>query len=279
MKKYTLFVLSVCFATNVVFAQKSKPVAVKRAPIDTSKFVLAEGGTFKMGTDRPAETHEGPVHDVTVKSFYIAKTEVTFDDFDKFCKDLKRDTVSSGFWGRGKQAAMNLSWLDAVAYCNWLSEKEKLSKCYLISATEIKYLDTAKGYRLPTEAEWEFAARGGNKSKGTYFSGSDAINDVAWFKGNSNDGPHAVGQKKPNELGLFDMNGNVWEWVWDWYDGAYYKTSSPVDPAGPENGNYRVMRGGAFYNDGVYANVYTRQNAGPGFRQNSVGFRVARTYY
>ncbi len=278
MKKHFLFLLVICVAFNISVAQKGKSV-VKRAPIDTSKFVLVEGGTFKMGTDKPVEIHEGPVHDVTVKKFYLAKTEVNFDDFDKFCKDVKRDTVNSGKWGRPKMAVMNITWFDAVAYCNWLSEKEKLSKCYLIKGTEVKYLDTAKGYRLPTEAEWEFAARGGNKSKETFFAGSDAINDVAWFKGNSNDSPQLVAQKKPNELGLFDMSGNMWEWVWDWYNESYYKTSPKNDPSGPESANYRVMRGGAFYNDGTYANVYTRQNAGPNFRQNSVGFRVARTYY
>ena len=279
MKKYLLFAVTLCLSLSISFAQKSKSVSVKRAPIDTAKFVLVDGGSFKMGTDKPVEAHEGPVHEVTVKSFYLAKSEITFDDFDKFCKDLKRDTVLSGPLGRGKQAAINVSWLDAVAYCNWLSGKEKLSKCYLITENDVKYLDTAKGYRLPTEAEWEFAARGGNKSKGTFFAGSDAINDVAWFKGNSNEGPHTVAQKKPNEIGLFDMNGNLWEWIWDWYDGNYYKSSDKVNPAGPETGNYRVMRGGAWYNDGIYANVYTRQNAGPVFRQNSVGFRIARTYY
>lgn len=280
MKKY-LFAVSISLLFISLSAQKSKPATVKRAPVDLTKFALVEGGTFKMGTDKPVEAHEGPVHDVTVKSFYLGKTEVSFDDLDKFCADTKRDTNSiPGYqWGRGKQAGIMVSWLTAVEYCNWLSEKEKLSKCYLINGTEVKYLDTAKGYRLPTEAEWEFAARGGNSSKGTYFSGSDAINEVGWFKGNSNDGPHAVAQLKPNELGLYDMTGNLWEWVWDWYDGNYYKTSPKVDPTGAESGNYRVMRGGAWYNDGTYANVYTRQNAAPGFRQNSVGFRVARTYY
>ncbi len=278
MKQYA-FAFSLLFFSAVVFAQKGKPAPVKRAPIDTTKFTLVEGGTFKMGSPKPVEPHEAPIHDVTVKSFYIGKTEVTFDDLDKFTAAVKRDTIPGYAWGRGKQAGIMTSWLDAVAYCNWLSEKEKLSKCYLITGSEVKYLDTAKGYRLPTEAEWEFAARGGNKSKGTFFAGSETLGDVAWFKENSNAGPHAVAQKQPNELGLYDMTGNLWEWVWDWYDGNYYKTSPAFDPHGAESGNYRVMRGGAWYNYGNYSTVYTRQNAAPGFRQNSVGFRVARTYY
>jgi len=107
MKKYFLLFLSICAAFNISVAQQGKQV-LKRAPIDTSKFILVEGGTFKMGTDKPVEVHEGPVHDVTVKSFYLAKTEVTFDDFDKFCKDVKRDTVNSGKWGRTKMAVMNI---------------------------------------------------------------------------------------------------------------------------------------------------------------------------
>jgi formylglycine-generating enzyme required for sulfatase activity len=234
-----------------------------------------------MGTDKPVEPHEGPVHDVTVKSFYLAKTEVTFDDIDKWLADTKRDTgtVPSLNWGRGKMAAHMTSWLTAVEYCNWLSEKEKLSKCYVIKGEQVTYLDTAKGYRLPTEAEWEFAARGGNKSKGTLYAGSENLEEVGWVKSNSNEGPHKVAQKKPNELGLYDMTGNLWEWVWDWYDTFYYQKADKTDPKGPETGMYHVMRGGAWYNYPNYANVYTRQNAAPAFRQNSVGFRVARTYY
>jgi formylglycine-generating enzyme required for sulfatase activity len=173
-----------------------------------------------------------------------------------------------------------VSWLDAVAYCNWLSEKEKLSKCYVINGESVMYLDTAKGYRLPTEAEWEYAARGGSKSHDYNYAGSADINAVGWYKDNSpGGGSKSVGQKTPNELGLFDMTGNLWEWCWDVYDGGYYGISPSDNPKGPESGPYRVMRGGAWYNEANYARVYTRQDHYPGFRQNSVGFRVARTYY
>lgn len=278
------FILITCltFACSLGFAQKGKTptAAPKRAPIDTSKFVLVDGGTFKMGTDQPVEKHEAPTHPVSLNSFYIAKTEVTFEEYDKFCAATKRDTAPSGAWGRGKQPVFMVSWRDAVAYCNWLSEQEKLSKCYLINGNDVKLVDTAKGYRLPTEAEWEFAARGGNMSKGTPFAGGNVINEVGWYVDNAAGQSHAVAQKKPNELGLYDMTGNVWEWVWDAYDGNYYSKSPLTNPRGPEEGGaYRIMRGGAWYNYGNYSQVTTRQYHDAGFRQNSVGFRVARTYF
>ncbi len=279
MNKQSISVLLFSFLCLSICAQKKNDRKAIKIPIDTTKFVLVEGGTFKMGTDKPVEPHEGPVHSVTVKSFYLAKTETTFEDYDKFLYETQHDTLPYGTWGRGKQPAMYVSWTDAVAYCNWLSQKEKISKYYLINDSEVKIIDTAKGYRLPTEAEWEFAARGGNKSKGTVFAGSDVINEAGWFTGNSEGKSHVVAQKISNELGLYDMTGNLWEWVWDWHDGNYYQSSPADDPRGPATGSYRVMRGGAWYNYGNYATVYTRQNHHVGFRQNSVGFRVARTYY
>ena len=281
MKKiYFVSILISCLFLHGFGQAKSKvKVQVKRAPIDTTKFILVEGGTFNMGTDQPVEAHEGPAHKVSVNSFYLAKTETTFEDFDKFTADMKRDTTPSGSWGRGKQPVFVVSWIDAVQYCNWLSEKEKLSKCYIINGEQVTYLDTAKGYRLPTEAEWEFAARGGNKGKDYPYAGSADINAVGWYKDNSGGRSMPVAHKAANELGLFDMTGNVWEWVWDVYDGNYYKTSPSDNPKGPESGPYRVMRGGAFYNLANYARVFTRQDSYPGFKQNSVGFRVARTYY
>jgi sulfatase modifying factor 1 len=278
MKK-VLPLLCLALVVMAANAQKKARPQVKRAPIDTTKFVFVQGGTFKMGTDKVVEKHEAPPHDVTLNSFYILKTEVTFEDFDKFSGDTKRDSAKSGDWGRGKQPVFMVSWLDAVAYCNWLSGKEKLSKCYIINGNDVKMVDTAKGYRLPTEAEWEYAARGGVKGKGSAYAGSDAIDEVAWYSANAEGRTHPVAQKKPNELGLFDMDGNVWEWVWDIYDGGYYAKSPGNNPTGPESGPYRVMRGGAWYNKSDYAKVYTRQNSGPGFKQNSVGFRIARSFY
>ena len=291
MRTFYLATIALCLLSTTTFAQQKGTTAktskgqVKRAPIDTAKFALVDGGTFKMGTDKVVETVEGPPHDVTVKSFWMAKTETTFEDYDKFFYETKRDTMGSRGWGRGKHPVIWVNWNDCVDYCNWLSGKEKLSKCYLIdSATHaVKYLDTAKGYRLPTEAEWEFAARGGNKRHGYTYAGSDNPNDVMWYKDNSGQPgalhTHAVAEKAPNELGLYDMNGNVMEWVWDFYDGSYYSKSPTDNPTGPANAAYRTMRGGAFFNPTQYARVFTRQNSWVAFRAESVGFRIARSFY
>ena len=232
-----------------------------------------------MGTDQPVERHEAPAHKVLVKSFYIAKTETTFQDFDLFTNETRRDTVPAGSWGRGKRPVCMVSWFDAIEYCNWLSKKEHLSLCYAVNGTDVRYLDTAKGYRLPTEAEWEFAARGGNQSKGLIYAGGNNLDAVAWYKNNAGGETMPVGQKLSNELGLSDMTGNVWEWVWDIYDSNYYKDAPANNPQGAETGPYRVMRGGAWYNDPTYSRLVTRQDNPPTFRQTSVGFRVARTYY
>lgn len=269
---FLLLVFSAGFAQNK--QEKGKP-----APIDLNRYVLVEGGTFKMGTDKPVEKHEAPVHDVQVNSFYLGKTEVTFDEYDAYTKATGKDAAPSGDWGRGNTPVFMVNWFDAVNYCNWLSNKENLSKYYKVDGANVSIIDTAKGYRLPTEAEWEFAARGGSKTKGTFFAGGNTIGEVGWYVDNADGRTHPVATKVPNELGLYDMTGNVWEWVWDYYSENYYQNPAVPNPQGPATGTYRVMRGGAWYNYGNYAQVVTRQNHDPGFRQNSVGFRVARTYY
>jgi formylglycine-generating enzyme required for sulfatase activity len=229
-----------------------------------------------MGSATGIEAHEKPEHQVSVRDFYIAKYDVTFDDYDRYCDSMKLPKPGDMGWGRGRRPVIIVSWLDAVAYCDWLSQQEKLNPCYLIKGKEVTFIDTANGYRLPTEAEYEYAARGGNKSKKTIYAGAEKPDYVAWYATNSGQQTQPVGHKGPNELGLYDMNGNVWQWVWDIYDGGYYEKSPTHDPKGPSEGPYRSMRGGAWYNNQNYVTVSSRQNNNPAFKQNSVGFRIAR---
>ena len=123
-----------------------------------------------------------------------------------------------------------VSWYDAVDYCNWLSRKDGLLPAYSRGGNSIQCNFSANGYRLPTEAEWEYAATGGSSSRGYTYSGSNTIGNVAWYSGNSGLKPHPVGGKQANELGLYDMSGNVWEWCWDWY--GDYPSRSQTDPTG-----------------------------------------------
>ncbi len=195
--------------------------------------VLVEEGSFRMGsTDGLPD--EQPIHTVRItRSFYMGACEVTFDEYDRFCVDTSRNKAEDGGRGRGTQPLLNVDWYDAVAYCNWLSEREGLTPCYSGTGkgTECDFL--AEGFRLPTEAEWEYAARGGRQSGGFTYAGSNDPDDVAWYEANANDQPQPVGQKQPNELGLYDMSGNLFEWCWDWYGRDYYSSSPESDPPGP----------------------------------------------
>jgi formylglycine-generating enzyme required for sulfatase activity len=228
--------------------------------------VTVKGGTFKMGSNRDGD--EEPIHSVTVSDFSLSKTEVTFDQYDAFCTLAgiawaKATDVGWINWRRGDRPVINVSWHDAVAFCEWMSKV------------------TGKTYRLPTEAEWEYAARGGNKSKGYTYSGSNEIGSIAWYKNNSDSKTHPVAQKQPNELGLYDMNGNVTEWCSDWY---YYYNGSPrsnesvssmqTDPQGPNSGSSRVLRGGSWrYHDDL-CRVAARHGTDPDRRYDSYGFRL-----
>ena len=131
---------------------------------------------------------------------------------------------------------------------------------------------TGKKFRLPTEAEWEYAARGGKKSRGYQYSGSSNISDVAWYDGNSGSKTHPVGKKQANELGIYDMSGNVWEWCQDWY-GSYVSTSQ-TNPSGANSGSYRVYRGGSWYNDAMRCRSSFRYPGGPGYRRDYLGLRL-----
>lgn len=243
------------------------PAAAQAAP----DMVLVAGGSFSMGSDLDeALENEKPAHQAAVNSFYIGKYEVTFDEYDEFCTATGRNEPKSPLWGRGQRPVMNVSWYDAVDYCNWLSEKEGLAPVYSGQGDSVVYDFRAGGYRLPTEQEWEFAARGGLESRGYLYSGSNMINSAAWYYNNSGNRPRLVGQKGANELGLYDMSGNVAEWCWDMY-GSY-------QPGGTtKTGGERVIRGGSWYSFAGYVRSTVRGGSAAASTSPYVGFRLART--
>jgi formylglycine-generating enzyme len=251
MKYSTLFIkqfVLLNLITFSVFAQGEMP-----------EMVLVEGGTFMMGnSSKTADDEEKPMHKVTVSSFYIAKHEVTVAQYKAFCTATKRQMPKPPTWGwNDKHPIVNVSWDDAAAYCDWLSKK------------------TSKKYRLPTEAEWEFAAKGGKKSKKTPYAGSAKIEDVAWYDKNSKNQTQPVGTKIANELGLYDMTGNVWEWCSDWYQMEYYSKSPEANPQGASKGTQRVQRSGSWINEVAYNKITGRISNAPSEKDKFFGFRVA----
>ena len=234
------------------------------------------GGTFCMGSaedDKQASNAEKPRHAVTVSGFAIGRVVVT--------RRLYREVMveSPTAWERGRDddllPANDVSWFDAVAFCNRLSERQGLTLCYRIEGAQVRWEQNANGYRLPTEAEWEYAARADTTTR--WFCGDEAttLGDYAWFNEDLSTGrPHPVGQKEPNLWGLYDMAGNVYEWCWDWY--GPYTVEAVHDPMGSETGTARVRRGGAFWDAARLLRSARRRWAEPGDRYGAIGFRVVR---
>lgn len=238
----------------------------------TTKLVFVQGGTFDMGSS-VGSVYEKPVHQVTVSSFYISPYEVTQGDYESLVGSNPSDTR---FGIQSNYPVNMVSWYDAVAYCNLLSDQENLSRCYSGSGNSIVCAFDAKGYRLPTEAEWEFAARGGNNSNGFTYSGSNTIDDVAWYQTNSLNQVHGVGTKAPNALCNYDMSGNVWEWCWDRF--ASYEPGSAINPQGISSTGItsRAIRGGCWCAFDYEESVSYRFNYGPDLQSFKQGFRVVR---
>lgn len=231
-------------------------------------------GVFLMGSP---ESEEGRLsnekqHEVEIKTvFAISVTEVTQGQYEQVM-----GSNPSSFKGDSERPVENVTFFDAVSYCNKMSEKEKLPPCYRIDGEEVTWMDglRCRGYRLPTEAEWEYAARADGKTK---YAGSDALDDVGWWSGNASNTTHPVGSKRGNAWGLHDFSGNVWEWLWDRYERDYEKLSR-VDPTGSESDSNRVYRGGSWGNDAQGARVAIRFGDRLGSRNALQGFRLARSY-
>ena len=281
---------------KILESEETAKKRLKRKVIEklTKGMVFVKGGTFRMGCTSEqggdCRDAEKPAHEATVSDFYLGRYEVTFEEYDAFCAATGRQKPDDRGWGRGKRPVINVSWYDAVEYCNWLSEQQGLTPYYAIDKSrkdlnndssddydDLKWLVTPRvggnGYRLPTEAEWEYAARGGAKSKGYKYAGSNNLDEVAWFEENSGRETRPVGEKNPNELGLYDLSGNVWEWCWDWY--GDYSSSSKTNPRGPESGSGRVLRGGSCSYIAEFCRVSYRSYLHPDSRYDDFGFRVA----
>lgn len=242
--------------------------------------VLVDGGTFRMGSEDEAD--ERPVHTVTVGDFLMGRTEVTQEQYTGILGN-NPSLFTQGSDAR-RQPVERVTWFDAVEYCIRLSLQDGLEPVYTlaqrnpeagypIKAAEVTQDRTKNGYRLPTEAEWEWASRGGKLSRGTLLSGGNDPALVAWTDGTAGPGP--VAAKQPNELGLYDLSGNVWEWCSDWY--GKYPAEAKADPSGPPQGILRVGRGGSWHAAAWNARVTARSFDNPGARSANLGFRVVRT--
>lgn len=218
------------------------------------EWVRVEGGEFLMGNPDTTD-RQHPLRRVAVSSFSIGKYEVTVAQYRAFCQATGREMPYEPPWGfQDNHPIVRVTWFDARDFAQWM------------------------GGRLPTEAEWEYAARGGAQSKSYLYSGSNQPDEVAWYPQNANARPHDVGTKKGNELGIHDMSGNVWEWCNDWYaekpddsDLSFVK-----DPTGPAFGKSRSLRGGSFYFDNLFGRIFHRHHSAPSLVSQNIGFRIVR---
>jgi formylglycine-generating enzyme required for sulfatase activity len=261
--------------------------------IPKPNLVRIPGGSFQMGDvmEDKESSDELPVHTVSLDAFELGRYEVTFAEYDRYCEATKKEKPADKGWGRGSHPIINVSWGDAIAYCNWLSTQHGYQQVYVTGkGTEVQVNAKANGYRLPSEAEWEYAARGRSKKvrfgngkdiadpKEINFEGSKEYKKSYSVVGENRQQTVPVGSlNSPNALGLHDMSGNVYEWCWDWYGDTYYKSNPARNPQGPGTGSDRVLRGGSCYNYPQFARVALRGSLTPDSRYGSIGFRLART--
>ncbi|HPZ07131.1 MAG TPA: bifunctional serine/threonine-protein kinase/formylglycine-generating enzyme family protein [Candidatus Eremiobacteraeota bacterium] len=263
--------------------------------------ILIPGGIFQMGSDIEY-SGEKPIHTVILSPFYMSKYLVTYEDYCMFLNSREIQVEGSALWiqlktaqwcgisggpspgtfkvksGYENRPVVCITWYGAVEYCNWLSEKNNLTKCYGEKdnrGNNPSIWLTNNGYRLPTESEWEYACRGGTTT--SYYWGDTMNGDYCWYKDNGKNNHHRVGLKLPNSFGLYDIIGNVAEWCNDWY--GTYPADAHKNPAGPLTGEAKVPRGGSFGSAEFYCRSSSRSCSWPNTQCNYLGFRLARSYF
>ena len=262
------------------------------------EMVPVPGGSFLMGNPDTSVgwADERPVHTVTLANFSMSKYQVTQDQYQAVMEN--NPSYFHGGPGRepasgevqGNRPVEQVSWYDAIEFCNALSVQEGLNPYYNIDKENrdpnntndydwykwtVTRNNNANGYRLPTEAQWEYAAKGGNGTPGNYtYAGSNTVGAIAWYGGNSGGKTHEVEMKQPNSLDIYDMSGNVWEWCWDWY--GNYSSGAQTNPVGAGSGGYRVSRGGSWGSGAPYARSVIRLEFKPDKKSNNIGFRLVR---
>ena len=310
------------FYLNAFPSGKYKATAEARLKTPPDNMVFIKGGTFMTGCtaeqDDDCGSNEKPVRQVRLSDYYLGRTEVSRGEFREFIHTTAYQTTADkegnafglkdGKWGAheglnwinigfpqtDEHPVIGVSWYDAVEYCNWKSQQESLNPCYIINSEKITCNWSANGYRLPTEAEWEFAARSRGKGyKYAWGNGSPDgnIRDESYKKEVSsgfiwegyNDNfvyTSPVGKFEQGDLGLADMTGNVWDWCWDWcwdwYDSEYYENNPQQNPKGADSGSGRVLRGGSWRDIPSNQRVTCLNGSSPSFRYGNIGFRLSR---